>query len=109
MGSAKREMERLEACRHAAVAIAMKVDLVVVCPNCGDVKDPGSYDYEAAYRFGNWLISRDDAVAEPFAGDRREMTDAVLAVVREAVDECRCEYLFRKDDERFTHQVAGLR
>ena len=108
MGGAKRELERLEACRHAAIEIAVKVDLLVVCENCGDVKDPGSCDYEAAYRFGNWLISRDGAVVEPFDGDRREMTDTILAVVRDAVDECRCNYMFRKDDERFARQQAGL-
>ncbi len=97
MGAAKREMERREECRRAAESIAVRAGLLERCV-CGDIKDPGSWDFEGAYKLGNYLMTKGDPLTEPFQGNRREMTDMIKEVGETTPDECHCDYVMAKDD-----------
>ncbi len=96
MSFAKRELDRLEDARAVARAIAVQVGLLERCSYCGDHHDPLSWNFEDAYRLGNWLISHGDERTDVFE-DRREMTDLVQAVVNDTPQECHCQYQARKD------------
>ena len=98
MGFAKRELERQQECSSAATVIAVRVGLLQRCEFCEDVKDPFSNNFEDAYKLGNSLITDEDDLVRPFAGDRREMTDAIKTVVEETPDSCHCDRQFAKDD-----------
>ena len=93
MGFAKRELERQQECSSAATEIALRVGLLQCCEFCEDVKDSLSNNFEDAYRLGDALVTDGDDLVKPFA-DRREMTDAIKAVVEETADSCHCDRQF---------------
>jgi hypothetical protein len=81
MSGAKRLMERAETVRSAAIGIALQAGTLNHCMIHEDCIIEGNGDVEGAYRLGNYKFSRGELAG--IFESRREMTDAIKAVVEE--------------------------
>jgi hypothetical protein len=68
-----------------AEEIAVQAEVLEKCELHEEVYDPGGGDLQDAYKLGNYKFSRGEVAS---FGDRREMTDAIKAVVEQAAMEC---------------------
>lgn len=86
MGFAKREIERQEAIRGVATAIALRGRAIVECENHEGIY-MDNYEHEDAYRLANSLFTRGDPLVAEFS-TRRALSDAVKAAIDESGFEC---------------------
>lgn len=87
MGSSKRELGRQEDNHHAAQDIACQAGVLKECDFHSDMYTDTGESREEAYRLGNTLYTKEDALTSSFT-DRREMTDTIKAVCDEAPEDC---------------------
>lgn len=91
-------LEHQEAQLDKALSIAIQAGVIASCPFHEGCTYDGGVEIEAAYKLGNYLYSQGELV--DLFEDRREMTDTILAVVKEhgINDECvRCADIRDKD------------
>ncbi len=88
MGRAKDEMIRDQGRLAAAVEIAIQSGLLKRCPYHDYFYFAGEYDYTAAYKLGNHLMSHNDPLTEIFEGDRHAMTDKIKEAIDSAGEGC---------------------
>lgn len=87
MGGAKRMMEEKEAKRGIVLQIALEAGVLEQCEIHEDCIFEGGENVEAAYKIGNFKISKGE-YRDVFE-NRREMTDLILTVVQEhCAEEC---------------------
>lgn len=79
-----------------AMEIALEAELLARCPECRDVYDPLSNNFEAAYRLANSMITRGDPLVVRYSADRTQLTDAIKGVCKPYPDHCRCGASGRK-------------
>ena len=63
-----------------AVSIAIRTGLLESCPIHQEVFDPLQHDYEAAYKLGNYLITKSDPLVALFDGDRKSLSELLQDV-----------------------------
>ena len=86
MGAAKLRMMELEEQREVAKQICVDAGVLLRCPYHDEVHDNLLGENTPAYRLGNYRFSNGD-YGDIFS-DRRDMTDAIDWVVRDAPLEC---------------------
>jgi hypothetical protein len=91
MSMMKARIEMEERQRMEAEEILVEANALERCRQHGEVFDRGVVDLEPAYRYANSKFSRGEVSG---FRDRREMTDAMKAVHKEAAMDCwQCEKL----------------
>ena len=89
MGQAKREMEAQEDQLSVDRGICVRAQVLKQCEICDEITDLGR-DPEEAYKLGNTLFTKNDALITSTFGTRRSMTDAIKQTHGEAQEHCRC-------------------
>ena len=88
MSSIKRHFEDQEQKRQIAIEIALRVGLLTKCEYHDEIIDPLENNHEEAYKLANSLITKEDALVNPFNGNRKELTDMLSSITEEFGDQC---------------------
>ncbi len=84
-------LELNEAKNNVAIQIGLKKGLLRQCSTCSEIIYLEGADAEPAYKYANFLISRNDPSVQVFNGDRTDLTDRIQNLRFEILEECRCQ------------------
>ncbi len=88
MGSAKDMMMQGDEQVKVAIEICIMAKIMERCPYHSSTVYENFGDIEAAYKLGNHLITKQDAMVRVFNGNRKEMTDAIQKAINTHGDAC---------------------
>lgn len=80
-----------DACREAAVQVALRSGLLRKCSAHGEVYDPGQHDYQGAFMLAAYLVNQSDPLVALFGDDRTPLTALLKSICQSHPGACpRC-------------------